>query len=99
MKEYPDHVQLRLRMTSEQINDANRRVKEVASYRRAEEAYRAVQHQVWKGVTHRRRTRTHWLYYAQQAREIAASKTHKGARRHWNRKAREYEEKAGGKEI
>lgn len=87
-----DKVQLRLRMTQEQIDEANANHTGDGTRFFNQEIRK-----VWEGTTRASvnpKGKAYWGYYAQQARDIAARKTKKNSRKYWNRKAREYQEKS-----
>lgn len=90
--QWPDHVQLRLQMTSEQINAERERCRNIPM------PEVEVSRPEWDGVTRAKppygKTPRYWRMQAQTARRIADSKANKNARKYWLKKAREYEDKA-----
>lgn len=91
-----DKVQLRLQMTSDQINQMNERIRANApkEYSKSKRIYDEINRKVWDGYEHNNRSKGHWLYYSDQAREIAACKTERKHRRFWNKRAKAYRERS-----
>lgn len=98
-KEWPDHVQLRLRMSSEQINarrtdDRNRG--NASDGKSATRLFNALHASVWAGTTRKLSPNSkdvaYWERRASMAREIAERKTNRKQRRYWNKVARRYDE-------
>ncbi len=103
-KEWPDHVQLRLRLTSGEINRVRRencdRGKSLTGSERTKtkRLFDALHAAPWAGTTRRvspnSKDAAYWERRADMAREIAEKKTERKQRRYWNKMARRYDEKA-----
>ena len=103
-KVWPDHVQIRLRMTSEEINDRRREASgrmDTQTRRDGEKTKRlfdALHAAPWAGTTRRvspnSKDAAYWERRADMAREIAERKTERKQRRYWNKMTRRYDEKA-----
>ncbi len=94
-----DKAQLRLRMTEEQILAIRAEDKVKAQHANGERFFNEENKMVWAGITRRNappKGKGHWLYWADQARTIAASKTEKKHRKYWNKVAKRYEENIDG---
>ncbi len=93
---WPDHVQLRLRMTSEQINERRQELINGKREDKAEAAYKAEHERVWSERlrTPTARTEGHWKYYASLARDVANGKGSRASRNFWKKRARVYEANA-----
>lgn len=98
---WPDHVQLRLRMSSEQIN--TRREEDRARARdsdgkSAKRFFDVLHVRPWHGVSRKispnSKDSAYWQRAADVAHGIAIRKTEKKHRKYWNKMARRYEEKA-----
>jgi len=109
-KEWSNKVQLRLRMTSEQINEQNKRDKERASNMGSKDMGRTTRlfnsqaQSPWGKVVRSKppynsKGEFHYRYHAQLARDIAQKKDNTNARRYWNKQASRLEEKADGFEL
>lgn len=106
-REWPDHVQITLGMTSEQINDVRFRDRcrsrslDRKDARRVSKLFDKEVRRAWEGTdrTYRNpKDRNYWQRQADMARGIAARKTEKKHRKYWNKVARRYEEKASTNE-
>lgn len=103
-KVWPDHIQIRLRMTSEEINErkANDRNRSAAQTHREREKIKrlfdAIYASPWAGTTRRvvsnSKDAAYWERRASMAREIAERKTERKQRRYWTKTAKRYQEKA-----
>jgi len=100
MERVSDKAQLRLRMSEQQILAQRATDKARAVFASGDRFFNDINRAVWEGTTRKsRETRAvgHWLYYAQLARDVAASKVERKHRKYWNKIARQYEEKAHAK--
>ncbi len=103
-EQWSDKVQLRLRMTSEQINEQRERDASDGQHmgvNRARVVRRLFDHECqhpWKGTVRSKPTVSrgvvHYNYHAALLRDVANGKSDKGIRRYWNRQAAKLEEKA-----
>jgi len=98
---WPDHVQLRLRMSSAQINERrseDTRKAEESDGKSATRFFNALHSAPWQGTTRKvspnSKDSAYWQRAADVARGIAARKTEKKHRKYWNKVARRYQEKA-----
>ena len=95
-----DHVQLRLRMSNEQIiarRMEDRQNAEDSDGKSAKRFFDALHAHPWRGCTRREspnsKDSAYWQRAADVAHEIAARKTEKKHRKYWHKMARRYEEK------
>ncbi len=103
-KIWPDHVQLRLRLTSGDINRIRRDNSDrgkAQTHREREKTKRlfdALHAAPWSDTTRRvspnSKDAAYWERRADMAREIAERKTERKQRRYWNKMAKRYQEKA-----
>ncbi len=103
-KVWPDHVQLRLRLTSGDINRVRRdnceRSESLGSreHSKTKRLFDALHAAPWAGTTRRvspnSKDAAYWERCAGMAREIAERKTERKQRRYWNRMGNKYEQKA-----
>ena len=98
---HSDKVQIRLQMTSDQIDERNKQIRANAprEFHKCRRIYNEQNRKVWDGVSkdnppHSPRTQAHYAYYADQARGIAARKVERKHRKYWNKVARRYDERA-----
>ena len=101
-KEYPEEVQLRLRMTSEQINDTRVADRSHAANmghgenKRVTRLFNTEAARPWADVLRSKppydpKGPTHYRYHADLARGIADKKEDRNARRYWNRQAARFD--------
>lgn len=103
-KVWPDHVQLRLRLTNGDINrtrrdNCNRSATQTDREReKTKRLFDALHATPWAGTTRRvspnSKDAAYWERCAGMAREIAERKTERKQRRYWNKMATRYQEKA-----
>ena len=102
--ESEDHVQLRLRMSSGQIdeqraNDRNRSTTQTDREReKTKRLFDSIHAAPWRGTNRKEspnsKDSAYWQRAADMALGIADRKMEKKHRKYWNRKARQYEERA-----
>lgn len=99
-KTFSDKVQLRLRMTEDQINEQRRIDYARGQTRDTSPFFDEEVRSRYVGTTRTRNPyyspRGHYLYHAGLARDIASKKLERKARRYWLRVAKKLEEKASG---
>ena len=103
-KVWPDYVQIRLHMTSEEINerranDCNRSATQMGREReKTKRLFDALHAAPWAGTTRRvspnSKDAAYWERRVDMAREIAERKTERKQRRYWNKMTKRYQEKA-----
>lgn len=93
-----DKAQLTLRLTEDQILAQRAADLEKAKTAKGERFFNDAIRKTWEGTTRKinpmPKGKGHWLYHAQVARDIAASKTERKHRKYWNKIAAQHEMKA-----
>ena len=91
-------AQLTLKLSEAQILAIRAEDQEKAKTAKGDRFFNDVNKEVWRGTTRKVKLmpkgKGHWMYWAEQARMIAACKTEKKHRKYWNKVAAGYQAKA-----